>query len=120
MNRRDDSELIFEAYLDTQPVGLKETIPGFAKKVPPHLKSPPKPGADPKHIQKVIDFYTKGPPEERRMEDGWHRIAKPQFHDMASGGSGEGEEEYSDTRSMFYNKWKDEDFQTVIDAIESL
>ena len=117
-----DSELIFEAYTDSQKKGipLRQQMPSGGRAREEWRKKQEQAGpagADPQHIQRVIDFYTKGPPEEKRIENDWHRIAGPQFHDMAAGGRGE-KSEFNDTRSQFYNDWKNEDFQAVIDAIE--
>ena len=63
------------------------------------------PGANPQEIANTIKQYKKD-------KFTWEKLAKNDFYSMAQGKS-------ADIKSEYYPEWKKEDFQTVIDALES-
>lgn len=62
-------------------------------------------GADPMTVEAVINKFTSD-----KMT--WSRFARNDFYHMAEGGNLGGE------RSKYYPDWADEDFQTVIAAVD--
>lgn len=61
----------------------------------------------PEQIQERIAHYK----EDRKINKSFHQIIW-EYEDMAEGGDADG------IRQQFYPGWADEDFQTVLDALQ--